>query len=47
MNQFATKWKDALIEAKACKTKLNKLLNAETEQWFKTIFPELMKEYVN
>ena len=55
MNQFANKWEQALIKAKACKNQLNKLLNAETDiesvkvvinnlNWSMNNLPEMLKD---
>ena len=57
MNQFATKWENALKEVRACQTELNKLLTAETELesvkvvcnnivWSMNNLPEMVKEAI-
>ena len=57
MNQFATKWENALKEVRACQTELNALLTAETELesakvvinnivWSMNNLPEMVKEAI-
>ena len=57
MNQFATKWRQDLIEAEACEAELNALLTAKTEidsaevvvdniGWAMRWLPEMAKEAI-